>query len=148
MKKKICIITLLTITFFCFSTDFEDFLKKAINSYNSGDTETALQNIDAAKKILDEEKLQNGNNEYIEVANWDVVKLKKDIYLEKKVKVTTMYSGVTGTQYIVLSGPGICNFNEQLVDKILTLEKLKKYTFYGTVKDSWTGPTLFVEAIE
>lgn len=57
-----------------------------------------------------------------------------------------MYS--YSSQEIILNGPGGCNFNEQLVDKILSLQTLKKYTFYGTVKDSWTGPTLFVEAIE
>lgn len=148
MKKKICIITLLSITFFCFSTDFEDVLKKAINSYNSGDIETALQNIDAAKKILDAEKLQNENDEYTEIASWDVVKLKKALYLGKKVKLYTMYSGVYGSEEIVLNGPGGCNFNEQLVDKILTLQTLKRYTFYGTVKDGILGPTLFVEAIE
>lgn len=148
MKKILTICIFFIFTSLTFASELETLLQKAIESYNSGDTETALQNLDAAKKILDAEKLQNRNNEYTEVTNWDVVKLKKDIYLEKKVKVTTMYSGVTGTQYIVLSGPGACNFNEQLVDKILTLEKLKKYTFYGTVKDSWTGPTLFVEAIE
>ncbi len=146
--KKIILLILLTTTCFCFSSEFETLLQKAITSYNTGDTETALQNIDAAKKLLDVEKLKNENNEYIEVTNWDIVKLKKDLYLEKKVRITTMYTGVSGTQYIILNGPGACNFSEQLVDQILSLEKFKKYTFYGTVKDSWSSPTLFVEEIE
>lgn len=148
MKRTLILFVLLAISSFCFATEFETLLKKAITSYNSGDTETALQNIDAAKKIIEGEKLQNTNSEYSEIANWDIVKLKKDLYLEKKVKITTTYTGISGTQYLGLIGVGGCNFNEQLVDKILSLEKLKNYTFYGTVKDSWSGPTLFVEAIE
>ena len=148
MKKIILLFILLTTTCFCFSSEFETLLQKAITSYNTGDIETALQNIDTAKKILDSEKLQNGKDEYTEITSWDVVKLKKALYLGKKVKLYTMYSGVYGSEEIVLNGPGGCNFNEQLVDKILSLQTLKKYTFYGTVKDSRLGPTLFVEEIE
>ena len=50
MKKIILLFILLTTTCFCFSSEFETLLQKAITSYNTGDTETALQNIDAAKK--------------------------------------------------------------------------------------------------
>lgn len=87
MKKIILLFILLTTTCFCFSSEFETLLQKAITSYNTGDTETALQNIDAAKKLLDVEKLKNENNEYIEATNWDIVKLKKDLYLKKKFEL-------------------------------------------------------------
>lgn len=148
MKKILTICIFFIFTSLTFASELETLLQKAIESYNSGDTETALQNIDLARKIIDTEKLQNENNEYTEIASWDVVKLKKALYLGKKVKLYTMYSGVYGSEEIVLNGPGGCNFNEQLVDKILTLQTLKRYTFYGTVKEGLYGPTLFVEAIE
>ena len=55
---------------------------------------------------------------------------------------------MSGAEYIILSGLGACKFDSGLVDKILSLKDFSTYTFYGTVKDNFASPTLFVEAIE
>jgi hypothetical protein len=149
MKKTI--ITLLSLMIFAsasFASELTDLLEKAKNEYSKGNLTETINLIDSAKKIVEKENINSSSEEYIEVINWDVVKLKKDAYIGKKVKVTTMYSGLSGSEYIILSISGPCHFDSNLVDKILSLKKFSNYTFYGTVQDSWTSPTLFVERID
>ena len=149
MKKLFLCLTLLILTNICFASEVSELLKKALDSYESGDIQTTIQTIDAAKKLIDSERIKNSENVYIEISNWDVVKLKKVFYLEKKVKFRTKYIGISGSEYLLLEGFGTtCTFNEDLVDTILALEKSQQYTFYGTVKEGWAAPFLHVEAIE
>ena len=131
-----------------FASEVSDLLDKAKSEYEKGNISASITCIDSARKILDKESLNKTETEYIEITNWDVVKLKKDVYIGKKVKFTTRYSGISGSEYIILSGPGACHFDSNLVDKILSLKEFSNFTFYGTVQDSWASPTLFVEKID
>lgn len=136
---------------FAFSSDVSVLLDKAKNDYAQGNLSAAITAIESARKIIDSEQLGKSDGSYIEVTNWDVVKLKKDLYFGKKVKITTKYSGIFGTDSIMLQNvSGFCKFDESLVDKILSLGEYTTHTFYGTVKkDSWSnGPEFFIEKIE
>lgn len=131
-----------------FASEVTDLLENAKTAYSNGNLTETINLIDSAKRLVERENINSSSEEYIEVLNWDVVKLKKDVYIGKKVKFTTRYSGISGSEYIILSGPGACHFDGNLVDKILSLKEFSNFTFYGTVQDSWASPTLFVEKID
>ena len=44
-------------------------------------------NIDEAKKIIEQEKLDSNIDDYTEVENWDIVDLKSEFYIGRKVKI-------------------------------------------------------------
>lgn len=149
MKKLLfTLLSLMLVTSIVFASEVADLLEKAKTEYSNGNLVETINLIDSAKKIVEKENINSSSEEYIEVTNWDVVKLKKDSYIGKKVKISTRYSGVSGSEHISLSGPGRCYFDTNLVDKILSLKNYSNYTFYGTVQDSWASPTLFVEKID
>ena len=114
------------------ASDVSDLLDKAKEAYISGDKITAIQNID----------------DYTEVANWDIVDLKSEFYIGRKVKLYGTYYGISGKDSINIELRG-CTFDSSLIDQILTLEKFNKYTFYGTIKTKTYGsPFLHVEVIQ
>ena len=39
------------------------------------------------KKIIEQEKLDSNIDDYTEVANWDIVDLKSEFYIGRKVKI-------------------------------------------------------------
>ena len=149
MKKIIVtFINFILFSSIIFSSEVTDLLENAKTAYSNGNLTETISLIDSAKRLVERENINSSSEEYIEVTNWDVVKLKKDVYIGKNVKFTTRYSGISGSEYIILSGPGACHFDSNLVDKILSLKEFSNFTFYGTVQDSWASPTLFVEKID
>lgn len=149
MKKSILVVAIFSLVATAiFASDVESLLDKAKSAYGSGDKTTAIQNIDMAKKIIEKEQLAANNEEYIEIANWDIVDLKSDFYVGKKVKINGIFWGVLTKDSINVEIRG-CTFEPSLTDKILTLEKMKKYTFFGVIKTkSYGSPFLHIEAIQ
>ena len=78
------------------ASDVSNLLDKAKEAYISGDKITAIQNIDEAKKIIEQEKLDSNIDDYTEVANWDIVDLKSEFYIGRKVKLYGTYYGISG----------------------------------------------------
>ena len=151
MKKILSVLIIVSVSVLSFASDFSDLLDKAKDSYAKGNLNETINLIDSARKILDKESLNNSAEEYIEVAKWDIVKLKKDYYIGKKVKITTMYNGLSFmySDKISISGPGSCYFDNSLVDTIISLKDYSTHTFYGIVrKDNYSDAELYIEKID
>ena len=151
MKKIILSLIVLSFSIFAFSSEVGELLKAAQDSYESGDLSSALKNIESAKSIIEKEQLSISTSAYIEVSNWDVVKMKKSDYIGKKVKVKTRFYAINSDGKTVHLAIGLsCTFDNSLVDKFLELTKYQEYVFYGTVfeNNSFLGPMIHIEAIE
>lgn len=151
MKKFILSVLLCVFSFFVFASDVSDLLQEAQTAYESGDISTAIQKIDSAKSIMEKDQLSSSVDDYIEVLNWDIVKLKESEYIGKKVKVKTRFYGINSDGKTVHLAIGLsCTFDNSLVDKFLELTKYQEYIFYGTVfeNNSLLGPMIHIEAIE
>ena len=151
MKKFLFSIFALFFSFFLFAFEVSDLLLEAQTAYESGDVSTAIQKIDSAKSIMAKDQLSSSVDDYIEVSNWDIVKLKKSEYIGKKVKVKTRFYGINSDGKTVHLAIGLsCTFDNSLVDKFLELTKYQEYVFYGTVieNNSLLGPMIHIEAIE
>lgn len=148
MKKIILSVLLCVFSFFVFASDVSDLLLEAQTAYKSGDVSTAIQKLDSAKSIMEKEQLSSSANDYVEVANWDIIKMKSADYLGKKVIIKAKFIGINsdGTVYLIEISPSN-SYEPSLVDKILTLKKYEYYNFYGTVVSDYLGPKLFIEAI-
>ena|GEM_PF-6305087 len=147
--KKIFISVLLCAFSFCvFASEVSDLLQEAQTAYETGDVTTAIQKLDSAKSIMEKEQLSSSANDYIEVASWDIIKMKSADYLGKKVIIKAKFIGINsdGTVYLIEISPSN-SYEPSLVDKILTLKKYEYYNFYGTVVSDYLGPKLFIEAI-
>lgn len=134
----------------CYASEVSTLLDKAKGEYQLSNFTEALQYMDEAKRIIESEIMLENSEEYIEISNWDIVKLKKNEYIGKKVKIITWLSSIysDGTAHLVGIGMN-CRIEEQVIDRILQLEKYKDYTFYGTVyEDSLFRPQLSIEYIE
>ncbi|MBR1536358.1 MAG: hypothetical protein IJ630_05420 [Treponema sp.] len=85
MKKNIIFFILLLLSFSTiFASEVSDLLDKAKIEYNKGNIPESINYIDSARKVLDKENLNKSADEYIEVTNWDIVKLKKScLYWQK-----------------------------------------------------------------
>lgn len=148
MKKIILSVLLCVFSFFVFASDVSDLLQEAQTAYESGDVYTAIQKIDSAKSIMEKKQLSSSANDYVEVASWDIIKMKSADYLGKKVIIKAKFIGINsdGTVYLIEISPSN-SYEPSLVDKILTLKKYEYYNFYGTVVSDYLGPKLFIEAI-
>ncbi|MDD6969355.1 MAG: hypothetical protein SPH83_01585 [Treponema sp.] len=148
MKKIILSVLLCVFSFFVFASDVSDLLLEAQTAYESGDVYTAIQKIDSAKSIMEKEQLSSSANDYVEVASWDIIKIKSADYLGKKVIIKAKFIGINsdGTVYLIEISPSN-SYEPSLVDKTLTLKKYEYYNFYGTVVSDYLGPKLFIEAI-
>lgn len=148
MKKIILSVLLCVFSFFVFASEVSDLLLEAQTAYESGDVSTAIQKIDSAKSIMEKKQLSSSANDYVEVASWDIIKMKSADYLGKKVIVKAKFIGINsdGTVYLIEISPSN-SYEPSLVDKILTLKKYEYYNFYGTVVSDYLGPKLFIEAI-
>lgn len=148
MKKIILSVLLCVFSFFVFASDVSDLLLEAQTAYESGDVSTAIQKLDSAKSIMEKEQLSSSANDYVEVASWDIIKIKSADYLGKKVIIKAKFIGINsdGTVYLIEISPSN-SYEPSLVDKILTLKKYEYYNFYGTVVSDYLGPKLFIEAI-
>jgi len=148
MKKNILSILLCLSSLFVFASEVSDLLQEAQTAYESGDVSIAIQKLDSAKSIMEKEQLSSSAEDYVEVASWDIVKLKSADYLGKKVIIKAKFIGINsdGTVYLIEISPSN-SYEPSLVDKILTLKKYEYYNFYGTVVSDYLGPKLFIEAI-
>lgn len=151
MKKIIVLLIACSLTLFVFASDVGNLLKEAQTAYESGDVSTAIQKLDSAKSIMEKEQLSSSVDTYIEVSNWDVVKIKKSEYIGKKVKVKARFYGINSDGKTVHIAIGLsCTYDNSLIDKLLELTKYDEYIFYGTVfeNNSLLGPMIHIEAIE
>ena len=150
MKKILITLIALCISYLLFASEVSDLLQEAQIAYETGDVTTAIKKLDSAKSILEKEQLSSSAEDYIELNSWDIVKIKKNDYLGKKVKVQASYLGITSSGFVYLSEIATNNsYDESLVEKLLSLSKYKKYIFYGTVMDNGSlGTKLYIEAVE
>ena len=148
MKKIILSVLLCAFSFFVFASEVSDLLQEVQTAYETGDVTTAIQKLDSAKSIMEKEQLSSSVNDYVEVASWDIIKMKSADYLGKKVIIKAKFIGINsdGTVYLIEISPSN-SYEPSLVDKILTLKKYEYYNFYGTVVSDYLGPKLFIEAI-
>lgn len=148
MKRVFLSILLCLSSLFVFASEVSDLLLEAQTAYESGDVSTAIQKLDSAKSIMEKEQLSSSANDYVEVASWDIIKMKSADYLGKKVIIKAKFIGINsdGTVYLIEISPSN-SYEPSLVDKILTLKKYEYYNFYGTVVSDYLGPKLFIEAI-
>lgn len=148
MKRVFLSILLCLSSLFVFASEVSDLLLEAQTAYESGDVSTAIQKLDSAKSIMEKEQLSSSANDYVEVASWDIIKIKSADYLGKKVIIKAKFIGINsdGTVYLIEISPSN-SYEPSLVDKILTLKKYEYYNFYGTVVSDYLGPKLFIEAI-
>ena len=148
MKRVFLSILLCLSSLFVFAFEVSDLLQEAQTAYESGDVYTTIKKIDSAKSIIEKKQLSSSANDYVEVASWDIIKMKSADYLGKKVIIKAKFIGINsdGTVYLIEISPSN-SYEPSLVDKILTLKKYEYYNFYGTVVSDYLVPKLFIEAI-
>ena len=152
MKKIVlAFFSLLLFSAITFASEVTDLLEKAKISYSNGKLTETINLIDSAKKLVERENINTSSEEYIEVTNWDVIKIKKSEYIGKKVKVKARFYGINSDGTTVHISIGLsCTYDNSLVDKFLELAKYQEYVFFGTVFENNTllGPMIHIEAIE
>lgn len=84
--KKYMVVLLSLLCFYSlgFASDVMDLLSKAKIEYSNGNLSETINLIDSAKKLVEKENINTSSDEYIEISNWDVVKIKKSEYIDKK----------------------------------------------------------------
>ena len=152
MKKIVlAFFSLILFSAITFASEVTDLLAKAKISYSNGKLTETINLIDSAKKLVERENINTSSEEYIEVTNWDVIKIKKSEYIGKKVKVKARFYGINSDGTTVHISIGLsCTYDNSLVDKFLELAKYQEYVFFGTVFENNTllGPMIHIEAIE
>ncbi|MBS7258129.1 MAG: hypothetical protein KIG63_06735 [Methanobrevibacter sp.] len=152
MKKIVlAFFSLILFSAIIFASEVTDLLEKAKISYSNGKLTETINLIDSAKKLVERENINTSSEEYIEVTNWDVIKIKKSEYIGKKVKVKARFYGINSDGTTVHISIGLsCTYDNSLVDKFLELAKYQEYVFFGTVFENNTllGPMIHIEAIE
>ncbi len=150
MKKYLLFCVFVFVPVFLFASDVSDLLQSAQSAYEAGDISTAIKNLDTAKSIMKTKALTPSTNDYIEITNLDIIKIKKSDYIGKKVKIKTKYYGITVLGLVYLKDIGFDNpFDDSLIDKLSSLPKSEEYTFYGIVMDNDPlGIKLYIKAIE
>lgn len=157
MKKNRTLLSISLLIILCFSFEIiaqeaGDLLDKAKRQYTQGKLSESLKTIEEAKQIIENKLISTNNTEYIEIKNWDIVKLKPDFYLGKKIKFNMKYLDISSdgekiiTSEILIPGSP---FDKKLIDKILTLKKYSTYTFFGKVINiEYFGTGLYIESIK
>ena len=152
MKKIVlAFFSLILFSAITFASEVTDLLEKAKISYSNGKLTETINLIDSAKKLVERENINTSSEEYIEVTNWDVIKIKKSEYIGKKVKVKARFYGINSDGTTVHISIGLsCTYDNSLVDKFLELAKYQEYVFFGTVFENNTllEPMIHIEAIE
>ena len=152
MKKIVlAFFSLILFSAITFASEVTDLLEKAKISYSNGKLTETINLIDSAKKLVERENINTSSEEYIEVTNRDVIKIKKSEYIGKKVKVKARFYGINSDGTTVHISIGLsCTYDNSLVDKFLELAKYQEYVFFGTVFENNTllGPMIHIEAIE
>lgn len=148
-KKWISITIIFIALVNVFATDISTLLETARGNYASGNLDKAIEQVDQAKKLLEAEQLIKDTSNYIEIKSWDVITLKPETYIRQKVKLVETFYGVEGKNEINV-GFKLCTFEPPLIDKLLEMEKWKKYTFFGTINPpryNGGSPVFHVEKI-
>ena len=149
MKKLFLCIVFTSICILSFASEVSELLEKAKKEYSDGKLTESIISIENAKKIIEKDLLNSSKNDYTEISNWDIIKVKKNDYIGKKVKVKAKFYGINSDGVTVHIAIGLsCTYETVLVDKLLELTKYQDYTFYGTVIDSFLGPMIHIENIE
>jgi len=152
MKKFIVtFINFILFSSIIFSSEVTDLLENAKTAYSNGNLTETINLIDSAKRVVERETINSSSEEYIEVSNWDVVKIKKSEYIGKKVKTKARFYGINSDGKTVHIAIGrSCTYENSLVDKFLELTKYQEYVFYGTVfeENSFLGPMIHIEKID
>lgn len=149
MKKLFLCIVFTSICILSFASEVSELLEKAKKEYSDGKLTESIISIENAKKIIEKDMLNSSEDDYTEISNWDIIKVKKNDYIDKKVKVKAKFYGINSDGVTVHIAIGLsCTYETVLVDKLLELTKYQDYTFYGTVIDSFLGPMIHIENIE
>lgn len=155
MKKTILIFFNLFMMLSLFSSEISEMLRDAQIAYESGNLSRSIQIIDSVKSKIEKEQMANSSNNYLEIPNWAIVKLRKSDYLGKKVKVEGYFYRITsdgkelGIWFLNDTTLTYNTFDSSVIDKLITLKEYEIYTFYGTIKkDSDDSPILHVESIK
>jgi hypothetical protein len=149
MKKLFLCIVFISISILTFASEATELLEKAKKEYSDGNLTESIILIENAKKIIEKEMLNSSVDDYTEISNWDIIKVKKNDYIGKKVKVKAKFYGINSDGVTVHIAIGLsCTYETILADRLLELTKYQDYTFYGTVIDSFLGPMIHIENIE
>ena len=146
-------VLLIVFSFLCsaaFSSDVSLLLDNAKSEYEKGNIKETISCLDSARKLLDKELSSVADESYIELKSWDVVKLKPNEFIGKKVKIITRFYRIQPNGLISLADVSFYNtYEDFLIDILPELEKYREYRFLGTVeKDNIYGLRLNIEGIE
>ena len=113
MKKIFLSVWLCAFSFCVFASEVSDLLLEAQTAYESGDVSTAIQKLDSAKSLMEKEELSSSGDDYVEITNWGIVKLKSADFIGKKVKVKAKFIGInsSGTVYLIEISPSNCFYD-------------------------------------
>lgn len=113
MKKIFLSVWLCAFSFCVFASEVSDLLLEAQTAYESGDVSTAIQKLDSAKSLMEKEELSSSGDDYVEITNWGIVKLKSADFIGKKVKVKAKFIGInsSGTVYLIEISPSNCSYD-------------------------------------
>ena len=82
----LCFLAFFLVSVFCAASEFSNLLDKAKSEYSKGNISAAIFLVDSARKIADSENLKTSDGDYLEISNWDLVKLKKTSSRMKRPK--------------------------------------------------------------
>ena len=113
MKRVFLSILLCLSSLFVFASEVSDLLLEAQTAYESGDVTTAIQKLESAKSLMEKEELSSSGDDYVEITNWGIVKLKSADFIGKKVKVKAKFIGInsSGTVYLIEISPSNCSYD-------------------------------------
>ena len=100
MKKIFLSVWLCAFSFCVFASEVSDLLLEAQTAYESGDVSTAIQKLESAKSLMEKEELSSSGDDYVEITNWGIVKLKSADF-SKKVKVKAKFIGINSSGTVV-----------------------------------------------
>lgn len=130
MKKLFLCIVFTSICILSFASEVSELLEKAKKEYSDGKLTESIISIENAKKIIEKDMLNSSEDDYTEISNWDIIKVKKNDYIDKKVKVKAKFYGINSDGVTVHIAIGLsCTYETVLVDKLLELTKYQDYTF-------------------
>jgi hypothetical protein len=133
-----------------FAQDVATSLDSAKQLFIKGDFSDALQQIQIAKDQIEKAQMANSGNVYIDVPNWNAVKINPAKYKGMKVKTVATMGGIwdDGTVYIIPVGTGN-TFDLSIADKIGTLQAFMEYIWYGeVVLGKNNGVSIRIEKVE
>ena len=77
MKKLFLCIVFISISILTFASEATELLEKAKKEYSDGNLTESIILIENAKKNIEKEMLNSSVDDYTEISNWDIIKVKK-----------------------------------------------------------------------